>query len=180
MQKMSVDDFARLPYADRLAYAVETYGSAFPLDTPTSTIDATIIPGLFWQYAYGTAFNSPDPDERAKLAGASSYYSLDVHGDVLSSYQETADQAVRLGGEGIGASNAFVYVASGQLQQGTDFYGTPIDFVNVTYYLDSPANTQTAQAIRTEVKLLDDRTVVYYAMGWSTQGQGAPDTDYPY
>jgi len=183
MQAMSINEFAKLPYADRLAYGIETL-SSLPLDTPSTQMDPTIIPALFWQHVNGIAYNNADPDVRAKSIGTYQYYTSNLAtGEISPNYQEAIDVVVRDGGEGIGNNVIFKLVDSGAIQQGVDRDGNPIDFANVTYYIDlGDVNTPeiTAQAIRTEVQLLDGRTVVYYAQGYIAQGRQSPDTNYPY
>lgn len=189
MEAMDVSDFAKLSFADRYSYAFDKIVNSYPSVTAeTDVLDEYIdfIPGFFWQPAFGISTNSADPNTRAKLAGAFRYYTTEKgDGEISASYQETIDSVVLNGGEGLGADYIFEATDHGELQHGVDRDGLPIDFINMTYRGGSAdsfktAPEQTAQAIRTEIKMLNGETVVFYAIGYGTEGRNSPVEDYPY
>jgi hypothetical protein len=194
MKEMPLKDYANLPFADRFAYAYNVVGTesyptldleseAFFLDTPDMTKQ---LPNHLWGYGLGIAYNSGDPDVRAKLAGGFRYYTTTKGTeDISESYQSALDSAVMNGGEGIGGDYVYNVTEFGELQPGTDRDGNPIDYMNFTYQGGSSdvyetAPEQTTQAIRTEINLLDGTSVIYYAAGYGIDGKASPDDRLPY
>lgn len=194
MQKMTLQEFAKLPYGDRIAFAALTYykpGREF--HAPFQPVGNDDFDGFAWglpsswQELANSAFGAKDPDTRAKLAGAYSYYTTDkLDGKISSSYQAAADTVVRNGGEGVFGSFAFEYVSNGKVQHGIDRDGKPIDFMNVTYKqgftstIKSVEDVKTGQAIRSGVTLLDGREFTYYVLGYVTEGVKSPADGYDY
>jgi hypothetical protein len=194
MLDMSVQDYANLPFADRFAFTYEQSQRSSPFDDLSMDLmseDPESIPDLFWEPSFATSTNHPDPDVRAKFAGAYRYYTtLKGTDEISESYQAVIDEVVAKGGEGISVDYVYNATDHGELQHGTDRDGNPIDFMNITYKAgsgleDAPnyyANNeeQTAQAIRTEIKLLDGTEGVFYAIGYGVDGRISPDDRYPY
>jgi hypothetical protein len=184
MDAMTLEQFALLSYGDRLAYAVAKE-SNFPVDNQqqadyTHSHPESIAP-RYWQNILGLAINGPDPNERAKVLGAMYYYTSDINtGAISDAYKSNADIAITYGGDGLGSSNGYKYIESGQWQQMSDAANTQLDYIDITYEpIDShtgasKGSEQTAQAIRAQVKLLDGSVVTCYPMGYSTSGHASP------
>ncbi|WP_445154223.1 hypothetical protein ACTWLI_13020 [Arthrobacter sp. Hor0625] len=195
MNKMSVEEFAQLPYGDRIAFAVLTFfkpgqeltSPYLPVGNDDFDGNAWTIPSSSWQSLANLAFNHEDPDTRAKLAGTYSYYTTDKQdGQISSSYQAAADTVVRNGREGVSGDFVFEYVSNGKVQHGIDRDSKPIDFMNITYKqgfsstIDSVTDVKTGQAIRTDVTLLDGGEFIYYALGYVIDGVRSPADGYDY
>ena len=198
MKEMTVEEFAQLPYGDRITFAALTYskpGEDFNdgHDQDFRAVGNDDFDGFAWtltgpwQDLANSAFGNKDPDTRAKLAGAYSYYTTDKQdGRISSSYQAAADTVIRNGGEGVFGSFVFEYVSNGKVQHGVDRDGKPIDFMNVTYKqgftstIESVKDVKTAQAIRSGITLLDGREFTYYSMGYVTDGAKSPADGYNY
>lgn len=189
MQAMSVEDFAKLPFADRYAYAFDQAKDSYPsINKESDPLDEypELIPSFFWQPALNLALNDGDADVRGKLAGAYMYYSTYKDtGEITAGYQSTIDSVVQNGGEGIGGNYSYSVTDHGELQHGLDRSGNPIDFINFTYQGGSgdtfeTAPETTAQAIRVELKLLNGEDVIYYTIGYAIDGHQSPDETYPY
>lgn len=171
--------FAQLPYADRLAFAIDKRADLATDDQGDST--PSLIPGFYWQNIDGTAMISADTLEGAKIISANSYYSTDLStGQASEAYGAAAKSVLDNGGEGVSIANTNVFVASGQWQAGTDRDGHPIDFINITSYnADSHSGDRlggdiTDQAIRQQVTLLDGTIVIAYPRGYGIEGQQSP------
>lgn len=176
-------EFANLPYADRLAYAIaKRSGMAYSTpDNDTGMIDHSSIPPYYWQTLSGVALNDGDTLEGAKIASANEYYAINrATGALADGYQAAADSIKRTGGEGVSMDSIIVYEASGALQSGTDRDGNAIDFLNVTSYVGDGTTGErrdpsiTDQAIRQVVKLLDGTIVIFYPRGYGIEGQQSP------
>ncbi len=175
--------FAKLSYADHLAYAYAK-NPQMAILTPNKDdglTDPSFIPSYLWDSVNGTALSQGDTTEGAKIAAANDYYTVDASGEIAPGYQAVVDSIKQTGGEGVRNSNTDVFVGSGEPQTGVDSAGHKISYVNVTFYdADSSSGKRqgpdkTAQAIREEVKLLNGKTVVFYPIGLTGPGHAAPD-----
>lgn len=184
-----LNEFAKLPYADRLAFAlakrpnmaISYPGNDFGFDDPTS------IPGYFWQSVEGTSFNGVDTFEGAKIISAKDYYTTDLlTGEIDTEYQAVANSVIQTGGEGKGSNRVIIFEDTGEWQSGLDREGNEIDFINITAHSgDNATGERTAadltyQTIRQEVLLLSGESVIFYPIGYSINGKNPPDDGYDY
>jgi hypothetical protein len=187
MKAMDVDTFVQLPIADRLAFAIDVWGSAYPAMDPNNDWSQSMPEGIapyFWQAAENDSLNNADPNVIAKLTSVDRYYTTTLDGQIDPSLRDTIANYVANGGEGIGGNTQYTGVANGAMQKGADRDGKPIEFMNVTYTVahggGTVEKTQTTQAIRTEIKLQSGKTVVWFFKGYTIDGQQSPDSKYPY
>jgi hypothetical protein len=177
-----LNEFAKLPFADRVAYAISGQDGLVAEPTNDFAYKAPeAIPGFYWQNIKGSAINNADQLAAAKLVSILKYYGTDLNtGEISDSYKQLADSVLQNSGAGVGLANNDVFVASGNWQQGTDREGNPIDFINITTYAASTSTGEregvdvTTQVIRQQVKLLDGSIVVVYAQGYGIEGQQSP------
>lgn len=185
MDAMSIEEFAKLSYADRAAY--------FHMKAPNrsaATIDEVfepeVVPGFFWQGIRIDAVGQSDPTEGAKMISALAYYTTEKStGEATDSYMTSAASILNNGGSGVGISDVMVYVDHGTTQMGEDRDGNPIEFTNISYKLTSQtgedvAPVRTAQVFQIPIRLDDGRVVVSYPMGYTIDGQQSPVEGYPY
>lgn len=188
MDAMSLQDYAKLPFADRLAYAIDKNSTYPAIDAAADPVTSNpeLIPGYFWTPALNASYNNASSDERAKLTGSFVYYTTDKPtGEMSAKYTDAANLAVQNGGDGIGDDYSYQVTDHGELQHGKDRDGKDIDFMNITFKGGSNATIdtqpeQTVQAIRTEIKLLNGQTKLFYAFGYTTDGHASPVETYPY
>lgn len=184
-----IGDFAKLPYGDRLAFALDkkpNMGVASP-DNDIGYNDPSAIPAYIWQTLEMSSMNGADTFEGAKIISGKDYYTTDLRtGEIDTEYQQVADSVIQTGGEGKSSSRVIVYEDSGEWQKGFDREGNPIDFINITAYSGDAASGEriggdmTFQTIRQEVRLLTGETVVYYPVAYSINGKISPDDGYDY
>ena len=183
MDALSVQDFAQLPYADRVAYAIAKNTSVVFYTTPDNdTIynQPKYIPAL-WQEVDGAAINDSNPTEGAKIVSANQYYTTVLNTNQLDdSYKAASDSVLQNGGKGVMVGTKETYDDNGQWQTGQDRSGNPIDFIDVTSHTaDSSTGNQTGeiktdQVVRQQVKLLDGRTIVAYPKAYGVYGKKSP------
>ncbi|WP_085369866.1 hypothetical protein [Leifsonia sp. NCR5] len=177
-----LNDFAKLPYGDRWAFAfaknaqlsVAKPGNDFGYTMPNS------IPPYFWENIEGTAISDGNTLEGAKIVSALQYYGTDLStGEMSAAYKASSDSVLQSGGKGVMLASNDVFVANGHWQTGTDRDGSAIDFINVTDKRVTNDDTVTRgevtnQAIRQVVQLLNGDTYVTYPQGYGIDGKKSP------
>lgn len=175
MDKMDIKSFANLPYADRLAYSLAKAPGAEQayekMDDKFVLAHPTYITG-YWDGIRSQAVGESNPDVGAKIEAGYLYYTVDSDGNLNPAYQTRVDEIEQAGGSHT-LGDQSTYVSSTELAPGVDESGSPIDVMNFTYY-DSDTQSgdkrgpdTTANVIRTQVKLLDGTTIIYYAQGYA-------------
>ena len=187
MEAMSIEEFGRLPYVDRAAYAY--------LKNPTmavAPVDETFEPstavGYYWQAIQSSAVSAADTSDGAKIIAALDYYTTDLQtGELTDAYKTSVNSILETGGAGVGISEAFIHQGNGETQQGFDRSGNPIEFTNVTYAAFSTTgqgeqigSERTAQVFQIPIKLSDGRTVMTFPRGYTIEGTQSPVEGYPY
>jgi hypothetical protein len=175
--------FAKLPYADRFAYALAKnpqLATSTPNNDPAYTTPK-YIPGAFWQSIEGSAINNGNTLEGAKIISANQYYGTDLStGEMSASYKAASDSVLQNGGKGKMLGEGDVYVDSGKWQTGTDRAGNPIDYINITDQLVALDGTTiirgdvTNQTIRQPVKLSNGDVYITYPQGYGIEGHASP------
>ena len=183
MDAMSIDDFAKLPYADRAAYVYEKLPK-LPCALLSDELNKMYITDYYQQTLKNGAISLTDTTEGAKVLGAYIYYSSNEDGSINNNFKTNTDETVANGG---GKSNADYseYVTSGEVQDGVDRDGNKIKFINITYNkMDNDTqvklSTHTDQIAIIPIKLDDGRTIVAYPSLYTIDGQQSPDPVYPY
>ena len=184
-----ISEFAKLPYADRLAYALYAtpdMGIATP-DNDLGYDDTSLIPGYYWQQLGGMSMNTTDKLKSEKAISALYYYTTNLQtGEIDDTYVQVINNIEQNAGEGVSNATTRVFEDSGKWQSGVDRSGKPIDFVNITsYFADTSSGEQveaskTFQTVRQEVKLLNGDMVIFYPMAYGVDGKESPDTAYDY
>ena len=193
MDAMSLDDYAKLSYADRLAYAIAKTpsNSGFLRATESNELalkDPEMIPGYYWTQYLGISARYKDPIEAAKIGSTVNYYSENQQGNgVDPSYENTTSFIEKVVNNGLEIDDTYVYVKSGDWQTWKDDRtGRTVDYMNITYKdVSSSTGNQigqvvTTQAIRVKVKLLDGTIVMAYPMGYGADGTQSPVADRNY
>jgi hypothetical protein len=178
-----LNEFAKLPYADRFAYALAKNpqlatskpDNDFGYTTPSS------IPPYFWQSVEGTAIGDGNTLEGAKIVSANQYYGTDLStGEISASYKAASDSILQNGGQGKTRADNDVFVDNGKWQTGKDRDGNPIDYINVTDQLVNNNDNSitrgevTSQVIRQLVKLSNGDIYVTYPQGYGIEGHTSP------
>lgn len=191
MEAMSVDEFAKLPFADRAAYAVAKADlSVMQPGTPEDDIalnDKSAITDWYFNNLMNAAYMQSGTEDGAKINTSGLYYTSGAD-DIDARYDSVVNNLLSAGKDGH-YNTMYQYVKSGDPQTGIDRNGNPIDFVNVTSnIIDAGYNgatldvlrTQTSQVVRSVVETLDGKDHVFYSIAYSVPGEGAPDVNYPY
>ncbi len=183
MDAMSLNDFASLPYADRLAYTLAKVPSmgVYPPDNDPLFNQPHFIPGGLWQSLESTSLGNGNTTVGAKCSSADLYYTVGLTtGTLNDSYKALSDSILATGGQGVMDTNYPVFEDSGKWQSGTDRSGNPIDFINITSHVadtstqEQKGSNKTDQVIRQVVKLLDGRTIIYYPRAYGIDGKKSP------
>ena len=183
MDAMSLNEFALLPYADRLAYAVakEPGMVVYSPDNDPIFNQPQDIPGALWQTLESTSLSDGNTTVGAKSSSADLYYTVALStGNMDDSYKALSDSILATGGQGVMDTNYPVFEDSGKWQSGTDRSGNPIDFIDITSHiadtstLEQKGSNKTDQVIRQVVKLLDGRTIIYYPRAYGIDGKKSP------
>lgn len=189
MDAMTINEYAKLPYADRLAYALEKVPEL--ADTLESTKnfakdDPQYITAGLWHEIRQASLFADDPLEGSKIFFAKELYSTQLGtGEIGSEDQKTVDSIYAAGG-GVHSTEDLTYESSGQWQTGVDRSGNPIQFVNITHSLINrqgdavPGSQMTTQAIEVTVRTLDGTVHMAYPAGYDIAGKASPDSNYPY
>ena len=183
MDAMSLNEFALLPYADRLAYTVAKEPGMIVYSPGNDAIFnlPQDIPGALWQSLETTSLSDGNTTVGAKSSSANLYYTAGLtDGTMNDSYKATSDSILATGGQGVMDTNYPVFKDSGKWQSGTDRSGNPIDFINITSHvadtstLEQKGSNETDQVVRQVVKLLDGRTIIYYPRAFGVYGKKSP------
>ena len=187
MESMGLTEFANLPYADRAAYMIANTPESAQVASMslednmvydvanTPDIITSVFMGQIDTVAYGTG----DADVRAKYYGGNFYYTATDDGLIAPSFEAVSQDVVSKGATGTGTQISYQFEGAGAFQSGTDRYGNPIDFINVTVtpindYTGEVSQTKTIQTLRVPVTLLDGSTVYMYPSGYVTEGTASP------
>jgi len=182
MDAMSLIEFAHLPYADRLAFAIakEPTIVVYTPDNDPVYSEPKYIPAL-WQSVDGPSMSAGDTTQGAKIISANEFYTVQLGtGNLDDSYKAASDSVIATGGQGVMDGNMTVFEDRGQWQSGVDRSGSPIDFIDITSHVaDSGTGVQkegsiTDQVVRQQVQLLDGRTVIYYPRAYGIDGKKSP------
>lgn len=185
MEAMSLDEFVKLPYADRAAYAYLRVPE-LPSATPEEKFDPTAVPGYYWQQINQTGIGMEDSLVGTKIFSSIYYYVTDKQtGEISESFQAIANEVSEYGGAGMGIGTSLVYVDNGETQLGQDRDGNEIGFTNITYEVTDREtgehiSERTSQVFQFQLKLEDGRTIVVYPTGYGIDGKQSPVEGYPY
>lgn len=185
MDAMTIEEFAKVSYANRAAYAYMKNPELNVADTK-DTFDPTIIPDSYWQPIRKAALNAKDANEGAKIYSTTTFYTTNEQtGEISNEYQATVDSIISAGGvESIG--DRYIYVDNGVTQTGKDRDGNNIEYTNITFQptrikTGEPSQPEyTAQTIQVTIKLDDGRIIVTYPMICATEGKRSPIEGKPY
>jgi hypothetical protein len=185
MDAMSIEEFAKLPYADRAAYAYMKV-PGLQAATPEEAFNPAAVPGLYWQELSQTAVGMEDTTVGAKISSANDYYTTNLQtGEIDETYQTEVDSILATGGAGVGITTSLGHVDNGETQLGKDRDGNEIEFTNITYEITDRQTGEfisehTAQVFQFQLELQDGRTIVVYPKGYGTEGHQSPVEGYPY
>lgn len=188
MDNMEIIDYAKLSYADHLAYAiakipgldVATPSNDYGTNPPSPFTTGTMVTGHYWSDIVINAISNADPQEGAKIMAAINYITYDVTNNrLIPGYQSMVDGVLETGGSGVGASTTWSATNNGEWQTGVDEHDKAIDYINVTFNTvknedDTVINTTTAQVVRVVVQTLDGKTVIGYPSYKTAPGQSIP------
>jgi hypothetical protein len=188
MDAMTIEEFAKVPYVDRAAYAYlknpEFYENAASID---EAFDPKIVVGFYWQPLRRLSIINKNVTEGAKSISALAYYTTDENtGEIDDSYQASVDSILKNGGIYENTSDVMHYLGNGATQQGKDRDGNDIEWTNITYQYYSRQTGElegplyTTQILQIAIKLDDGRTIVAYPGVYTIEGQQSPDPNYPY
>lgn len=181
MEAMTIEEFARLPYADRASYYFIKNPEAV-LFGLNEELTLKQILGFYWNDMYYWSANGETSIDRAKYIAVHNYYTSDEKtGNLRPSYSAVTNSFIN--GYKSPAPR-FAYVDSGEPQIGVDENGNKIKFTNVTYNLKEPSGepieTATTQVIELVIHLQDGRTGICYPRGYGIEGKKSPASNYPY
>jgi hypothetical protein len=182
MDKMDLNTFAQLPFADRFAYVVAkipTYAFSTPAIDPETQGPTTNVPFTKgqdvasgdWQTIVISAIGSANKLEGAKIISALDYVTFDkTTGQLNASYQSLSDGVLQTGGTGVGPNTGFAAVDEGSWLSGVDSDSNIVDYFKMTYNRmggtdNSVQATLPADVVRTVVQTLDGKTVIGYSAG---------------
>lgn len=156
---MPIEEFAKLSYADRAAWAVSAgYSNIFDyLPEDINQIDWTDAPGRYWFKIQTEALAYEDPLDRQKIASIVDYYLCDNEtGEMSEWFKENANYFLEEGGQGELPATILSYISSSEIKQ--DQVGS---YVEITYDTTSystgevTGKKQTVKAYAIVVKMLD-------------------------
>lgn len=189
MDAMPIEQFAKLPYADRLAFSLAKVpnlatnlasGEEFVKDDPR------YITGGFWQLIRMDALAAEDPIEGSKIYSGMQLYTTRLNtGEVSPEFTKTVE-GLRASGGGVSLTEDMVYETNGDWQTGVDREGHPIEFTNLTHTLINrrgetvPDSQATSQVIKVTVKTLDGTLHTAFPQGYTAKGKVSPEDKYPY
>lgn len=185
MEAMTLDEFAKLPYADRAAY-LYTVDSVIQVPDANEKFKPENIPGYYWQIIRQDSLGNKNTTRGAKMISALTYYTTNDDGTIAESYKACVNSILTTGGDGVPISDSYVYVSSGKPQTGKDRDGNTMDFTNITYQISDVSTVKpegaisTAQVFNVMLKLQDGRTINTYPAGYIIDGTKSPDPTYPY
>lgn len=183
MDTMTLNEFARLAYADRLAFAIAKEPSIVVYTPDNDPIDSQpeYIPGGLWQDLEDHCLSGGNTTQGAKASSAALYYTIGLTTQNLNdSYKAMSDSIIATGGQGVMNSVYPVFEDHGQWQSGADRSGNPIDFIDITTHqadtstLLPTTGSTTDQVVRQQVQLLNGRTVVFYPRAYGIEGKKSP------
>jgi hypothetical protein len=175
MDAMDLKSFAKLPLADRVAYA---YAKA-PKQTPAGKNDK-IIPAKvvgYWQDLLNEGAWAKDKLVGEKIASAIYYSPVDSKtGEYDMSYKAITKLTDQLNGSQTIMNNKYHYEGSGSTLVDPD---TGKTYINITFnMMDSSgavlSQTETDQVYEDVVKLSDGRTIKVFTQGKGVLGQFSP------
>lgn len=186
MDSMSVEQFAQLSYADRLSYAVAKEPDLFTGIERDLVREEPAYTTALWNEVSKYAMAAEDPVVGAKLFAVADYYTTDLTTGEISPEYADAVQTITEAGGSVNVTTDFNFDQAGDWQSGSDRLGTPVDFINVTYFFtrrdgsEVTDSTHTAQAIEVTVNTLSGQEVLFYPHGYGIEGVASPDDRYPY
>jgi len=186
MDAMTIEEFAKLPYADRAAYLFMKVPK-LNVASAQDAFDPTIIPGFYWQQMTIEAIGEKEALVGEKMISALSYVVTDGQtGELLSEYREVINNIQNEGGEGVGPGTTYLYKSHGETQTGRGPDGNDIEYTNITFQTtdistgEAIGPEQTSQVLEIPIRLDDGRTIVAYPQLWSIDGKQSPIAGYPY
>lgn len=189
MDEMPIEEFAQLPYADRLAYSLSKIPQlADYLETDKEFVaqDPEYITAGLWHSTRMESLAAADPVQGSKIYSAMQLYVTRLNtGEISPEFLATVESLQNLGG-GVSLSEDLVYESHGDWQVGADRLGNPIEFTNLTYVSINrqgelvPDSQKTSQAVKVHVKTLDGVVHTAFPQGYTAKGRVSPDGKYDY
>jgi hypothetical protein len=180
MDKMDLNTFAQLPFADRFAYAaakIPNYNFSIPTRDPETqpAISAPFSKGddvvSDWETTITAAIGDANTTEGAKIISAIDYTAFDKStGQLNASYQSLSDGVLQTGGAGVGPGSGFAAVSEGPWQTGIDSDGNTVDYFKSNYNKIGGSDNSVQESlqgdiVRTVVQTLDNKTIIGYSAG---------------
>lgn len=189
MDEMSIEEFAQLPYADRLAYAlakVPDLADLLESDADLAIQDPRYITAGLWHRIRMESLGAYDTLVGSKIYSASQLYTTNLQTGEISPEFTASVESIETAGGGVSLTQDLVYESHGDWQVGTDRLGNPIEFTNLTHVLYDrqgelvPDSQRTAQAVKVRVRTLDGVELTVFPMGYGAKGKVSPEDKYDY
>jgi hypothetical protein len=181
MDKMDLNTFAQLPFADRFAYVVAkipNYAFSTPASDPETQGPTTNVPFTKgqdvttgdWNTIIRAAFGNANTTEGAKIISVLDYTAFDTStGQLNASYQSLSDGVLQTGGAGAGPASSFISVTEGPWQSAVDSDSNTVDYFKMSYNKEANDGTiqdkLNADVVRITVQTLDGKTFIGYPAG---------------
>lgn len=175
MDAMDIKTFAKLPLADRAAYAYTKASSAHTIDV-NNNVPPMMIPG-YWQEFLNEAAWSKDKVVGEKIASAIYQSPVDSQtGEFTMSYKAITKLTDELNGSQTVMNDKYHYEGHGSTLVDPDNGKT---YTNITFSMKDNSGavmspTETDQVFEDVVKLSDGRTVKVFTQGRGVLGQESP------
>ena len=181
MDKMDLNTFAQLPFADRFAYVVAkipNYAFSTPASDPETQGPTTNVPFTKgqdvtagdWNTIIRAEFGNANTTEGAKIISVLDYTAFDTStGQLNASYKSLSDGVLQTGGAGKGPASSFISVTEGPWQSAVDSNSNTVDYFKMSYNKQTNDGTiqdsLNADVVRIAVQTLDGKTFIGYSAG---------------